>query len=285
MVELLMLISLAHGASLSDETVRVKNIQGQALAVVSTAPVSIRSGLDMAAGNISGGSVVHKFGQNPGCSTTEEDVWAVGGTMSFSTSAAAIRIRSGGNANDTAAGTGAQSVIVFGLDSNFTEISNVLTTNGASASTQSTGTFRRVYRAYVYEAGTYGGNNTGNVVIESTDTANAHLSILAGIGQSQTTHFTIPSGKTGYLVRLTANVASTKPTTIKMYRRESADDYSTPFSAKRIITQADELSGYLNFPFDAPVKLPAKTDVWSTCKAETGTSLASVEYNLMLVSQ
>ena len=72
-------------------------------------------GLQVSRGQIQGHSTVIVFGYNPDVDTTEESVWPDGGTIPHPTSASVLKISSS-SANDTAAGTGARTVYIEGLD-------------------------------------------------------------------------------------------------------------------------------------------------------------------------
>lgn len=246
-----------------------------------------KTGIELAAGRVAGYSAIHKFGMNPACSTSEEDVWGQGGDYQFQTSTSVVRIRAGGNAADTAAGLGARSIRIEGLDGNFNFQTNLLATNGASASLVSTGAFIRVNRAYVVDIGTTAvsataGGNVGDIVVESTATGHAVISILASRGQSQAALYTIPANKTGWLLSASVNVSGNKPTSIYVYRRENADDFTSPYSSRRVIDGFDELQGFADHPYPIPTILRAKTDIWFTCKTLSGASVTSVDFDIVL---
>ena len=103
--------------------------------------------LDVARNRWSAITSVHKFGENPAVGTTEEDIWFGGGLYNWLQSAATVRIAAGGNAADDSAGAGAREIQVEGLDSNWDEATELITTNGASASTATSTSFIRVNRA------------------------------------------------------------------------------------------------------------------------------------------
>ena len=128
--------------------------------------------LDAARGLTIGQKTVAKFGRNESVGTSFEPV-ALGGVYQTpqAASATTLRIKSGGDSNDTAAGSGARQVTLEGLDENFEEVSETVATNGASASSATTATFTRLYRVYVSESGTYAtlaaGSHVGDIVIEN----------------------------------------------------------------------------------------------------------------------
>ena len=84
-----------------------------------------------ALGYIRGVTSFRKFGRNNDIdtSTVPEEIWNGGGLRYYPSTAAALNVVST-NANDTAAGTGARTVRVTGLDANWNEISEIVTLNG-----------------------------------------------------------------------------------------------------------------------------------------------------------
>lgn len=244
-------------------------------------------GIDIAVGNLPGYSSLHKFGNNTACSIVEEDIWLAGGQYQFPISTSVVQIVSGGNAADTAAGTGARSIQIEGLGTDWRMASARLDTAGASASLVSTVAFIRVNRAFVVDIGTYSSiiasaANVGLITVISTATGNTVVAIGAAKGQSQMGIYTIPAGKTGYLVSTQFNVSATISTTVSLYKRENADDVVSPFSSKRLLVQNDELRGVDDRELIVPVKLSAKTDIWATCLAVSGTPAATVEFDIIM---
>ncbi len=104
------------------------------------------------------------LGENPDVDsgTVPETVWEIGSTYAFPTAASTATIVSS-SANDTANGTGARLVFLEGLDSNWNEVSEVLTLNGTSNVT-GTVSFFRVNNARVVFSGS-GQTNAGNITV------------------------------------------------------------------------------------------------------------------------
>ena len=135
--------------------------------------VNTLPGLDVARGLVPGVSVIHKFGGNPAVGTSYVPL-SIGGIYRTpqAASATALRIKSGGNANDDKDGSGAREITLIGLDENWNEVSEAVETNSAAASTATSTTFTRLYRAYVSASGTYAsqsaGSHSANIVIEDS---------------------------------------------------------------------------------------------------------------------
>jgi hypothetical protein len=117
--------------------------------------------INIARGLVRGASVIHKFGRNPNVGGIPETIWEQGGVYTYLTVASTVYV-SGADAQDGAAGTGARTVTVQGLDANYNAIEETLTVDGA-VSTQS---FLRVFRAFVASAGSLQ-TNKGDVLVST----------------------------------------------------------------------------------------------------------------------
>ncbi len=246
--------------------------------------------LELARGNQPGISVIRKFGVNEEVGATEEAVWPVGGPYNFLQAALPLRIKAGGNAADDAAGAGAQTVALEGLDASFAAITATLTTAGVAASAPTAESFIRLNRACVINVGTYGGTNVGDIEIETT--GGITVGWIAGItgaapasGQTEQAIYTVPAGTTAYLGRMFATVESGKPADIFVWRRENADDISTPFTSRRMVESHHGVQNVVyDRSYDAMPSFPEKTDIYVTALRRGGADVAlSVQYDLFLV--
>lgn len=237
---------------------------------------------DLAAGKLPGQSLVHKFGTNQALSTTPEDLWEAGGTLTYLTAAVALEVLST-DSNDTAAGSGAQEVVVYGLDASFNEISEVVVTNGTSASTATTQLFIRVYRVTVSKTGSYGGSNDGALTIRVSGGGLPQAYIDVSKGQTQGAHYTIPRGHKGYILAMHTSVSTTKVVKFWIYIRERADVVSAPFSSWRVLFEGNGFEGSNPLPSKAPLYVPEKTDIKVVGQVTAGsTSEASFDYQIAL---
>ena len=226
---------------------------------------------------------MHIFGRNPNCGTTEEDVWSDGGAYNWLTAADELEVISD-DADDTAAGSGAQSVTVDCLLADFTRASETVATAGLSASSLTSIQCVRLLDAYVNQVGAYTGANEGNVSIR-TEAGTVLGDMLTGFGQTELSMYTIPAGHTGYLMRVDVGVDSSKTATVELFERLNADDVTTPFSPKRLIWDFDGVSGQVSEKLESPLVLPAKTDIWWSCIGPSGGAPVDVAYDIWLVPQ
>lgn len=244
--------------------------------------------LDMAKGRVADHMIFRKFGSNGTVGTTEEMIWAQSGTFNgLLSTASAVRVAAGGDANDTAAGSGARTLTISGLDENFNEASETVTLAGTSASAATTTTFIRVFRAFVATCGTYttsglSGANTGAITVETTGgTTVAYIG--AGIGQTQLGFYTVPANKTLFIRDMHFNVAGGKVATVRLFQRLNADDTSGDVYPRRLVSVWSEVDGMQDFTYEHSMSFPAKTDVWFTGQAASGTSIVDAEWFGVLV--
>lgn len=239
---------------------------------------------EVAKGNVAGHSLVHKFGRND---AVPNGTWAfvnlLGHTAWPLSAATTVRVKAG-NAADTAAGAGAREITVQGIDSTLAEVTSVLATAGASASSNSTESYWRVHRAWVSSAGTYGAANTAAVVIENSGGGTDLIQIGVEEGQTQFAGFTIPTGKTGYFVSVSITVDAGKAADIAIYTRANMNDTSAPMSSKRLKLFFDGVLGTHSLNPDSPIfSMPALTDIWVEARGGGAASEVTADFELLLV--
>ena len=230
--------------------------------------------INIARGLIRGATVVHKFGRNPSIGGAPETIWMHGGTYTYLTSASTVYV-SGADAQDSAAGTGARTVTVQGLDANYNEIEETLTVDGAV----STKSFLRVFRAFVASAGSLQ-SNKGAVLVSTGasggGTVLADIGVIGsgttfGLGQTQLALYTIPAGKTGYLCNWNVGIGSYNDTaTATLYTRETGNGLI--FRTRDIM---DVPGGLHQRTYTVPFALPEKADIEVRAIATTGTTVSS----------
>jgi hypothetical protein len=234
-------------------------------------------------------TVVSKFGMNSAVGTFVVPI-TTGGTYQTPTTAVAVRIKSGGNANDTAAGTGAREVTVYGLDENFALAEEAIATAGASASSYTTTTFSRIFRVKVTKSGTYAsasaGSHSGDIVVEDSS-SNVFATINStGFprGQSQIGSYAIPSGKTGYVFNINFHVGQSGAANVLFFTRESIGTTSAPYGVMRLNDEWPDVTGHVILPESTIYKCPAESDVgFMAQKTVSGTVAVSVSFDILLV--
>lgn len=245
---------------------------------------------ELSEGRLSGVSVIHKFGRNSAVGTSFVPV-CIGGVYRTPQAAGATTLRvKAGDANDTAAGTGARTVYIEGVNAAGNLTSEILTTNGATAGTASSNSYIRLYRAYVATSGTYGsataGSHAASLVIEnSAGTENWATLDATDFPRSQTEIgvYTVPTGHVAYIKEIYVHVESLKPATIILFQRDNILQTVAPYSAIRARLTAVGVEGELVLDSESLIgPMNANTDIGFMAKVASGTAAVSVDFNIIL---
>ncbi len=238
----------------------------------------------MARGLVPGHRSVRKFGNNPSVGSTEEPIWFGSAAKTYPTTADTILVAAGGNVNDTAAGSGARTVVFDGLDADFAEISEEITLAGASASAATTQAFLRMFRAYVGTPGTYGGVNAGDIAIE-TSGGIVLANMPAEKAETQLGWYTVPAGYTAYIQRLDWFIPDNALIVCQMKVRESAD-ITSGSNMRSFRTRFVANLARPGLPVEmeeTPIIVPEKSDILCTGEASSGNHEVSVQMSIILV--
>lgn len=238
--------------------------------------------LEVMLGNLPGHSMIQKFGRNDSILNNVWDlVSPTGPSGAFPASGTPVRIKAGGNVADTANGAGAREITIIGIDTDLVEVSETIITAGANASAYTIASFWRVYRVYVSSVGTYAGNNASDIIIENGEIAAV---ILAGEGQTQHAGFSIPSGKTGYLIHVEIMVDANKSADIRIFTRENFTNTTAPMSPKRLKLYFDGILGHMEIQPHSPMLiLPAVSDIWFEARGSGAGTEVSVDFEILLI--
>lgn len=157
--------------------------------------------LQVARGQITGHDVVHVFGHNPDIGTTEETIWPANGRVVHPASPTIMKISSS-SANDTAAGTGARTVYILGINGTGGYVEETVTLNGQTA-VNTVNSYDAIQRMTVMSVGS-GGVNAGTIyagtgTVTSGVPAVPYSAIGVGDNLSLVGHWTCPVGYTGYI--------------------------------------------------------------------------------------
>lgn len=166
--------------------------------------------LQVSRGQIQGHKSLFVFGNNADINGSVETIWSQGGVYAYPAAAIAMKVSSS-SADDDAAGTGARTVVVTGLDENYNEASETVTLDGQTEVLTTT-TFIRIFAAYVATAGS-GGTAAGTIYVGTgTVTAGVPATIYAAIplgeNRTQSCIWTVPAGYTLYVTGGTFSAAS-----------------------------------------------------------------------------
>ena len=216
--------------------------------------------LAISRGHSIGYRTLYKFGYNPDVNGDEETVWEQGGDYPWLDSAVTMFVSST-SVNDTSGGSGANTILIQGLDENYVEIEETITLNGQTQVTTQL-SYLRVYRAFVTLAGS-SGTSGGTIYIGSSGATggvpNGTVYANLGIGnQTQIAAYTVPAGHTLYVdeINITAalNLAN---------KRVDASFHTRDFGSNVFRTRFINVlqSNQLNQRFKYPQDFAEKTDV------------------------
>jgi hypothetical protein len=227
-------------------------------------------------GDVPGAEFVRAVGENSDIDTAAvEDVWEGGGSHIFPGAAVTMQIKAGGNAGDTAAGTGAQSVTIHGLDGDFLPVTAVLATAGASASAATTQTFIRVNKVTVTAVGA-GKTNVAAINIETTG-GDLMAVIPAGSLESSQCRYTVPAGYKAVGVFLESSVSGTSGADIQLLKRDIA---SGRFGILERLVLAQNQAGRKDL---RGLAFGPKTDVWVRGKVAADNTQVGAVLGLMVI--
>ncbi len=236
-------------------------------------------------GNIPGHSVVNKFGRND---SILNNFWSIVSPSSpsgvFPSSGVLVRIKAGGDAADTFDGVGARTVTVVGISTEGEEFLEVLATSGVNESLPTTNRFCRVYRSYVSSVGTYMSANAADIILEDSDGNNNMITIIAEEGQTQHGAYSIPLGKTGYLLSVDIDADGNKAADFRLFVRENLIGAIAPVVSRQLKLYWDGVLGQVSYrPRSPSIILPALSDIWMEARGGGAATQVSVDFEILLI--
>lgn len=243
---------------------------------------TVESEIAIATGLFDGFSIVNKLGENPDVDsgTTPEDIWEGGGVYTgFPTSGAETLEVFSSSASDTAAGAGARTLRLIGLDADWNVQSETVTLNGTTPVT-TVGTYRRCHTAAILTSGSATAFNVGTITIRhSTTTANVFQTMLPGKNQTNSSGYTVPLGYTAYMRKIVVTIRGGSNNSIdgSIWTRTNggAPRLRRPFTVSTTAALNDIIYGGLAFP--------EKSDIILRVTATAGTNIdVAGGYDLIL---
>jgi len=212
---------------------------------------------------------INKFGYNTSVGSSYEPVTDLG-TNVLPTTAAAVSIVST-STNDVAAGTGARTVEIQGLDGDYNLQTSTVTLNGTTAVTTGSSLFLRVFRMKVLTAGT-GETNEGNLTASIGGSNVAQIG--AGNGQTLMGVYTVPAGYRGYLTKFQASLSKNQEAQVQIRVK-------TATGAWQIKGLFGTFASTIEYKYDIPLEFEEKTDIQFRTKAGA-TSEMGVVFDLVI---
>lgn len=243
---------------------------------------------EIAQGNLDKFEVIHKFGA--GTLTTTMQPISQSGFYQVPTSPTSLEFVSD-DVDDTYLGTGARQITGQCINSSWESQTFIINTSGTTPVLLPFDCLR-VYRWFVSSSGSYAnqivGSHEGELTLREVGGGQIWAIIPNSpfaVGQSEIGVFTIPDGKTGYLLSKHMFTDTSKTADIFFYKRCGADDILTPYiGTMNLVEREIGLTGGHSISYAIP-KGPfiGPCDVGFMGKVSVGTADASVEFELVLV--
>jgi len=221
------------------------------------------------------------FGYNGDVDTSIETVWPHGGVLPFLSTAIQLKVSSG-NTNDTAAGTGARTVFLSGLDGNHNVVSETVVLNGQTA-VLTTNLYLHVNQCYVASAGSLdsaaGNIYFGDGVVTAGVPATVYDIIQYDYNVRMTGSYTVPAGYTAYISQglfSSGQASGSGPVTGRLMTRGTNDIRLTA----AVVTINN---GAADYAFEYPLAVPEKTTLEAQAIGTGNNNACSSMFILVLI--
>lgn len=242
--------------------------------------------IEVAKGNIPGHSVWHKFGRNEEIDTANDaDIWDrgragdAGYTYTYPTVARVHNLVSTNTNDSYPSGSGARRVQVIGLDANFNEQSEVVNLNGAN-NVPTIYSYSRIFRMIVIAAGSTG-YNEGDITATAQVDGSVSAQINTGNNQTLMAVFTIPNGKTGYMLKYYISVNKRTLVDADLFLLERP--YNQVFQLKHVLGGHGQGGTPYTHLFLSPRRLEARTDIRLRASVSANDADISGGFEILLV--
>jgi len=205
-------------------------------------------------------STILRFGHNDQITQAGfEDIWNVGGSLQYLTDAENINLIST-SADDTALGTGAQSVTLVGVDFEYKRLVETVALNGIVAA-PTINKFLRVETMRIDDVGT-GLINAGEIDAIASLSATIQCRIEADLGASSGTFVTVPDGFFGIATAIRSSTEGSDPAVIDFQTRQEGKGFIVGYRTSLTAGGTTELDF---MRFQAPVLIPPPYRYQSPC--------------------
>jgi len=223
---------------------------------------------------------IHKFGAVPAMSqNTNGTIWDENDTVYpwntiDSNSVLTVTVVEPNNEANVSTAHNGDTVEIQGLDSNYELQTETVTISGSSATT--TNNFKRVFRAS-YSCTDSFEPNSERILIKSGTTTVAK--ILEDIGQTLMSIYTVPAGKTGFLMRLDVTAQGTATGSFKLFARPGGVG---SFQVKHI-AEVNGVGGPYQLEYPIPQSFPEKTDIDARMHTLSNNGRYTCTFDILLV--
>jgi len=243
--------------------------------------------VDVTRGQIPGVSVVHKRGHNEAIGTTYEPITDTG-TWPTPVALTGLEVLST-STDDTLLGTGARTIHVEGISTDWERIVETVEMNGTTAVVLDN-SFYRVLRVHVLTSGSYAtetqGSHAGTITLQEIGGGTLWASVVLNgfpIGQTEIGAYTVPKDKVAFIKSVAIHVSSNKEVDVVGFSRDLANVGQAPFGAMKAFGQYHGVSGHHPIQPDAPLgPFYEYTDIGFMGKVITGAGAASIDFEILL---
>ena len=238
--------------------------------------------LQVARNQISWHKFNYQYGSNSNIGTGLTTIWAAGGTYAYPAAATVVTISSN-NANDTSSGTGAQTVLIQGLDADFNQISETVSMNGLTP-VSTTLSYLRINDMHVATAGNLGGAAgtlyAGVGVVTSGIPATIYSLMPVDYNSSNQALWTVPAGYTGYLTSCSWTSANTTANIVV-----TGSIFIRPYGGVFLAQSNCKMEAGNNYDrhFDIPIMIPEKSDIEMRASSSTAGSQVTGEFHVIYI--
>lgn len=237
---------------------------------------------EVALGRRQGHTTWNKFGYNTDIDIGTETIWYTGGTFTPIVTARTLSVVST-DATDDDGNTGANSLIIYGVDANWKEQTVVVTMNGLTP-VVTTETWMGVNRIAIYVSGT-GQTNAGVITATATTEGTIQGEVPAGEGTTQQAIFFVEADHTALMdwlyITLTKNSGGTQPAIVT-----KAFVYSAVSNSKYEVFR-DHIKGdvenHTELRPSQPFVVGEKSIVEFQCTTDQNNTEVSCRFSLILV--
>ena len=223
---------------------------------------------------------IHKFGAVPAMSQdTNGTIWDEDDTIYpwstiDSNGVLTVSVVAPNNESNAETTHDGDTVEIQGLDSNYELQTETVTISGSSVTT--TNNYKRVFRAR-FIAATGFDPNSERILIKSGTTTVAK--ILEDLGQTLMSIYTIPAGKTGYLMRLDVTAQGTATGSFKLFARPGG---AGSFQLKHI-AEVNGVGGPYQLEYPIPQSFTEKTDIDARMHTLSNNGRYTCTFDILLV--
>lgn len=238
--------------------------------------------LEIAKGNIPKHSLLTRLGHNTDVDTgTAEDLQGQGGTYTAPTAARVHAIAST-SVNDTSAGTGMRTALVYGINGSYARITETVTMDGTTP-VNTVNSYLHIHLMQNTSSGSLG-INQGVITATAAVDATVTCQIDALEGQSAQGVYLVPAGYKAYIVKLRArmnNSTANSAATMSLFTLP----FGLGWQQKTQIGINNSGSSYVELDLSkAPYIVPGKSFIKLRCMSVTNNNTdIQGEYDIILV--